>query len=332
MIDFSRWIYTKDIAEWIANRCLLSIEEQMDCISSAPHRTMTEKLEGLKELNFLNKENRVCDKIEYIDTLINKSCTDVPMQQNLYGTEIFYHGSKEWLQPEGIFTTTKRATEEIKRQIHKSAEQDGLNAEYFYGVIYVLHEIAPYEYRNKENLVVNCNGEIIFCQPDFNSKDSNVSTVVATGDYHYLKIPYPSGTIVTIEENPFLPPLKGVIVNSIEPDETGFLDSLYNQWMIYPDLRHIDQTNGIGIVCLSDDHVPFPCDLDFMLSYKQFIRRYDGELSEKETWLREVSELVKVDKGCIRTMLSDRRSRRSDVDQRRHAYLRNLMARTKQAT
>ena len=43
MIDFNRWIYSKDIAAWHAQNVLFSLEEQMDYICSAPHRTLDEK-------------------------------------------------------------------------------------------------------------------------------------------------------------------------------------------------------------------------------------------------------------------------------------------------
>lgn len=330
MIDLGRWIYSNDIAEWLMNRDPLSIEEQIDCICSAPHRTMAEKIEELKILNLLHKENQLCNKIKCIEALVHHVNSDVPIQQYLYATDIYYHGEKEWSRQEGIFMTAKKATEEIRRQIRKSAEQDNLAKESFYGVIHVLHEIAPYEYRNEENLILNCDGEIIFCQPDFNNMDPNMSAVVDTGEYHYLKIPYHSGTIITVEENSFFPPLKGVVVNGIEPDEVGFSDSRYNQWLVYPDFWNIDRTNGIGIVNLRDDYVPFSSNPDFLLSYKHFIKRYDGELTEKETWLSEFSELVKTDKDCIRTMLSDRQPRNGNLDQRRCAYVRELMTRTKQ--
>ena len=75
--------------------------------------------------------------------------------------------------------------------------------------------------------------------------------------------------------------------------------------------------------------MPFPSNPDLILLYKQFISRYDGELTETEAWLREISELVKTDKDCVRTMLSDRQTRSSDVDQRRLTYVRELMTRTR---
>ena len=77
MIDLGRWIYSNDIAEWLMNKEPLSIEEQIDCICSAPHRTVTEKLEGLKALNLLYKESQLCDKIKCIEGLVHQINSDV---------------------------------------------------------------------------------------------------------------------------------------------------------------------------------------------------------------------------------------------------------------
>ena len=33
--------------------------------------------------------------------------------------------------------------------------------------VHVLHKIDPYEYRSKENLIINCDGDVILRQPDF---------------------------------------------------------------------------------------------------------------------------------------------------------------------
>ena len=78
MIDLGRWIYSKDIAEWLMNREPLSIEEQIDCICSAPHRTVTEKLEELKALTLWHKD-QLCDKIKCIEALVHQVNWDVPI-------------------------------------------------------------------------------------------------------------------------------------------------------------------------------------------------------------------------------------------------------------
>ena len=48
MIDFNRWIYSPDIASWLSAGPPLNLAEQTNCILSAPHRTLEEKLEGLR--------------------------------------------------------------------------------------------------------------------------------------------------------------------------------------------------------------------------------------------------------------------------------------------
>ena len=51
MVNLNQWIYSKDIAKWLADQKPLSVTEQIDCICSAPHRTLQEKFDGLRGLN-----------------------------------------------------------------------------------------------------------------------------------------------------------------------------------------------------------------------------------------------------------------------------------------
>ena len=95
--------------------------------------------------------------------------------------------------------------------------------------------------------------------------------------------------------------------------------------------RHITQTNGIGIAILRDDYVPFLSNLDMVMPYKQFIRCYDGELQEKDSWLGELSDLIKMDKSSLRIILSDRKPKETiNPDMLRMQYVKELTIRTKQ--
>ena len=331
MIDLNQWIYSKDIAIWLTDQKPLSVTEQIDCICSAPHRTLQEKLDGLRELNADYEEKGIQNSVTYLEDAVSQVCSDVPMQQYMYRPEIFYHGKGEELQPEGTFGTAKRASENIRKQIQQAAGRYGVDKADFYGVIHVLHKIDPYEYRIRENLIINCDGRVILRQPDYSYSDLDVPDGVGIGDFHYMRIPYFSGTIIEIEKNPFLQPLKGVLVNAVEPNEDDFTDCVDGQCMIYPEYQRITQTNGIGIVILRDDYVPFQNNPDLVLPYKQFIRRFDGELQEKEGWLGELSELIKTNKSCLRTMLSDRKPKETiDPDMLRKQYVKELAVRTKQ--
>ena len=49
-MDFKQWIYSPDIARWLSEEGDLGLVELTDCILSAPHRTLGEKLEGLRKL------------------------------------------------------------------------------------------------------------------------------------------------------------------------------------------------------------------------------------------------------------------------------------------
>ena len=48
-MDLKRWIYSPDLARWLSAGRELDLDERMDCILSAPHRTLEEKLDGLRE-------------------------------------------------------------------------------------------------------------------------------------------------------------------------------------------------------------------------------------------------------------------------------------------
>ncbi len=51
-MDLKRWIYSPDLARWLSAGRELDLDERMDCILSAPHRTLEEKLDGLRELRW----------------------------------------------------------------------------------------------------------------------------------------------------------------------------------------------------------------------------------------------------------------------------------------
>ncbi|MDE7332654.1 MAG: hypothetical protein K2O16_10570 [Lachnospiraceae bacterium] len=50
MIDLQRWIYSDDMADWFSQKETFTVEMQMNFICSAPHRTISEKRDGLRKL------------------------------------------------------------------------------------------------------------------------------------------------------------------------------------------------------------------------------------------------------------------------------------------
>lgn len=181
MIDLNQWIYSKDIAMWLTDQKPLSVTEQIDCICSAPHRTLQEKLDGLRRLHNDCREKELQNAILYLEDVIDRVRSDVSMQQYIYRTEIFCHGKKEELQPEGTFSTAKRASENIRKQIQQVSGQYGVDKTDFYGVIHVLHKIDLFEYRSKDNLGINCDGDVILCQPDYSYSDLDVPDGIGMG-------------------------------------------------------------------------------------------------------------------------------------------------------
>ena len=117
MIDLSRWIYSKNSAEWLAKNATLNPEEQIDCICAAPHRTLEEKLEGLQELKSQYDGEALRDRIENIKTVLHYSQTDTDTYLYLFGIEIFYRGEKDYFLPSMIFHTAKGAKENYVLQL-----------------------------------------------------------------------------------------------------------------------------------------------------------------------------------------------------------------------
>lgn len=329
MIDFNRWIYSNDIAVWLAQNASLTLEEQIDCICAAPHRTLEEKLEGVKELKSEYDGNEFQDRIEIIERVLHNSRSDAVRDPYLFGIEVFYKGEKDCFLPDMIFHTAKEARIGICHYIEKAAEKDHLERKNWYGVVKVFRraDSLPHGFVPIMNMVIRYDGEVIYVQNMYNYARCSMPEGVDMGYFDTVKVPYPSGTIIAIPENPYIPEWKGVLVNIAEPDEENFSDELYNQWLVYPTAEHGNQTHGIGFVNLRDDYIPFENSPDFIFPYKQLIRVYEGSLKENETWLSEFGALVKVDKNCIRKLLDDRepkKSRCSSVNEERLKYVREL--------
>lgn len=90
MIDFNRWIYSKDIAAWLEQNVSFHLEEQMAYSCSALHRTLEEKLDGLRKLYDESKEKIVSDRMKDLDVLYRRSCQDVSEENCLFQPEILF--------------------------------------------------------------------------------------------------------------------------------------------------------------------------------------------------------------------------------------------------
>lgn len=91
MIDFNRWIYAKDIAAWMAKNVSLNLEEQIDCICAAPHRTLEEKLMGVKELKSEYDGKALCNRIENIEMVLHHSRSGI----HIYLALKYFTGEKK---------------------------------------------------------------------------------------------------------------------------------------------------------------------------------------------------------------------------------------------
>lgn len=329
MIDYGRWVYSNDVAAWLARNVSLTLEEQIDCICAAPHRTLDEKLEGVKELKSEYEEKTLQDRIEIIEKVLDDIRSDTVRNPYLFGIEVFYKGDKDCFLPDMIFRTAKEAKKGICHYIEKAAGKDHLERKNWYGIVRVFGraDSFPQGFVPIGNMVVRYDGEVVYVQTIWNHTGCPISERLDMGYFDGVKIPYPSGTIISIQENPYISEGKGVLVNTTEPDEENFSDDLYNQWLIYPTAEHGNQTHGIGFVNLRDDYIPFENSPDFIFPYKQLLCIYEGSLKENEAWLSEFAALVKVDKNCIRKLLRDREPKKCrcfSVNEERLTYVREL--------
>lgn len=308
MIDFSRWIYSEDIAAWAAKNTSLNLEEQIACICAAPHRTLEEKLEGVKGLKSEHDGKLLQDRIENMKMVLHGSRSNTRIYVQLFGIEIFFRGEKDCFLPDTIFRSAGEAINGICYHIEKAAKEEHLERRNWCGVVRVFQRSGrpPHGYVPIKNTIVRYDGEVIYVQNIYSKDGEHKSEGIDMGYFDAVKVPYSSGTIISIPQNPYIPELKGVLVNMTEPDEENVPDGSSDQWLIYPTWQHRDQTHGIGFVNLRDDYIPFENSPDFIFPYKQLMTVYEGDLKEEEAWMSEFSALIQADKNCIRKLWHDR--------------------------
>lgn len=336
-MDLKKWIYSPDIARWLSEERDLGLTERIDCILSAPHRTLGEKLEGLRELCREEKEERRQEEASWALELLDKKIEmgetlDEILQmvgglRNLYETDIFWRGSREELIKKRIFSLPKPGIQFIKEQIKETADRYGVRRESFFGVLRKFYRRGVRYLDLEWNILLNPEGEVIYCLPETTEAEEWMDYRIGPCDYHYLRLPYPSGTLVETMASPFFPAIKGVLVNRAEPWEEEFARE-DEQWLVYRDTLHESQDNGIGVIPLNH-YASLTFGADFVLPFVQFLKRYDGTLSENERWLGELGELVRKDKSCFALILRDRQPPKEEVDRPR-SYVRELEKRLRQ--
>jgi len=334
MIDFGRWIYSEDIAVWAEKNTSLNLEEQIACICAAPHRTLEEKLEGVKELKSEHDGKPLQDQIENMKMVLQGSRSDTRIYMCLFGIEIFFRGEKDCFLPYTIFRSAGEAINGICYHIEKAAKEEHLERRNWCGVVRVFRRSgkSPHGYVPIKNTIVRYDGEVIYVQNIYGKNGGHTYEEIDMGYFEAVKVPYSSGTIISIPENPYIPALKGVLVNMTEPDEGNFPDGSYDQWLIYPTRQHRERTHGIGFVNLRDDYIPFENSPDFIFPYKKLMTVYKGDLKEDETWMSELSALIQADKNCIRKILHDREPkdcRYIAMNDERLKYVRELSKKTR---
>ena len=61
------------------------------------------------------------------------------------------------------------------------------------------------------NILVNSEGKVLYCLPETAEAVERGDYRIGPRDYHYLELPYPSGTLVETIPSPFFPAIKGVM-------------------------------------------------------------------------------------------------------------------------
>ena len=317
-IDVKKWIYSEPMAEWIQDNVILDTAKLVDCICIAPHRTMGEKRKELKRL-YENTEDAVCKellqgRIGRMDAVLSADSAEAFGQEKLFHTEIYYRGQKEELLPDLFFPAQKAAIGAFLEYIKKNVREKGDMAALYYAAVSILSlETTKQRYQRSEQFLVRSDGEII------------CSRETMGDEFSCQRLPYPSGTILSSAFSPFLPPVKGVLVNQAEPEESSFAENDYGQWLICPRVQGRTTRNGICIVNLTDYYDPFSDTDDCNLPYKQLLSVYEGRLDEKEQWLAQLSQMVREDKTILNKMLYDRRpGNKDDLAVQRLVYVRSL--------
>lgn len=332
MIDFNRWIDSPDIASWLSAGPPLDLAEQTDCILSAPHRTLEEKLEGLrglgKEAQSLPhlRESKALEALEKrID--MGETLEEIIYHggglSNRYEAHIFCHGRKEEFLKKRIFTGPVAGIDFIKEQIREAADRYDLAPECFFGVLGKFHRRGGRYFEREWNVILNPEGKILYCLPETAEAAARGDYWLGPMDYHYMRLPYPSGTVVETVSTPFFPTIRGVVVSRAEPWEEEFLKD-DEQWLVYPDDLHGSRSVGIGVTPLNN-YTSITFGGEFVLPFVQFLRRQEGKLSESEEWLGELGELIHRDKSCLAWILRDRQPGNvEELYDKRRKYVKEL--------
>ncbi len=291
MIAFDQWVYSQDMARWLFTRPALSLAEQMDCILSAPHRSLEEKLEGLRELqreagkqtlpegraleqkypeDRIFEQKLLEDKIEAVETLLEVLSQPGGMR-NLYEADIFHYGRKEECSEKRIFTLPGAGMDFIREQIKEAAGRYEVDTKCFFGVLYKYYRRGSRHPVCEWDVILDSEGRVLYCLPEMSADNQGNDYWIGPQDYSYMRLPYPTGTIVETVDSPFFQPVKGVVVNQKEPWEEGFGEE-GAQWLLYADFLHGSNRTGIGVI-EPNHYASITFGADFILPFVQFFRR-----------------------------------------------------------
>ena len=175
-------------------------------------------------------------------------------------------------------------------------------------------------------MILNPEGRILYCLPETAEAVTRSDYWFGPMNYHYMRLPYSSGTVVETISSPFFPSVKGVVVSRAEPWEGEFLKE-DEQWLLYPADLYRRQSGGIGVTPLNN-YTSILFGGEFVLPFIQFLKRKEGTFSESERWLKDLGALIRRDKSCLAMILKDGQPGvRSGVNEDRQRYVEELWER-----
>ena len=96
---------------------------------------------------------------------------------------------------------------------------------------------------------------------------------------------------------------------------------------MYQDFLHGGNRTGIGVIKL-DDYASITFGADFLLPFRQFLRRCEGGMEKQERWFAALGDLVRKDRRYFGLILKDQMPGKNvGVYEKCEAYVERLSKR-----
>ena len=272
-------------------------EELMDQYLSAWDETIHDKAQRIEQViprckEDQEKKDRCLASVGIVD---RRATSGQISYRYYYSVEIRRFGSRCPLEEKILFNNARNAAQFIIEKIDAAARSNNDAAkknDRYYGIMHEYQAKTNKRFVNEWDLIINAYGKALYHLPAFPKKGAERRDTIGMTDSSYMRLGFSSGTLIEMRENPFFTPVKGVILNKIEPGEEVFLGEERNQWLLC-----IGQIGQIQAVAMEDDHfLSAYFGSDISLPFRQFFRPCGGGSSDQESRLDEMSRMIKKDK------------------------------------